>query len=51
MAGNTWPNVGQVINFAFVDADEEIRVPVPYPAYPTTKQEWRERQRYYLLDQ
>lgn len=36
--------------YDFVDPDEEIRVPAPYPSTPTTKQEWRERQRYYLMD-
>jgi len=36
--------------YDFVDADEEVRVPTPYPVSPTTKEDWRERQRYYLLD-
>ena len=36
--------------YDFVDADEQIRVPTPYPATPVSKQDWRDRQRYYLLD-
>jgi alkaline phosphatase D len=36
--------------YDFVDADEEVRVPTPYPAEPTTLQEWRDRHAYYLLD-
>ncbi|MDC0231382.1 alkaline phosphatase D family protein [Aureispira] len=36
--------------YDFVDADEEIRVPTPYPTSPVSKQEWRDRQKYYLLD-
>ena len=36
--------------YDFVDADEEVRVPSPYPASPVTKQDWRDRQRYYLMD-
>lgn len=36
--------------YDFVDPDEEIRVPQIYPTSPTTKQEWRARHRYYLMD-
>lgn len=36
--------------YDFVDPDEEIRVPQPYPSTPTTKQEWRARHQYYLMD-
>lgn len=36
--------------YDFVDPDEEIRVPTPYPTTPTTKQEWRARHQYYLMD-
>lgn len=36
--------------YDFVDPDEEIRVPTPYPTTPTTKQEWRARHQYYLTD-
>lgn len=36
--------------YDFVDPDEEVRVPTPYPTSPATKQEWRERQKYYLMD-
>lgn len=36
--------------YDFVDPDEEIRVPTPYPTVPANVNEWRERQAYYLLD-
>ncbi len=36
--------------YDFVDADEELRVPTPYPAVPSNLQEWRDRHAYYLLD-
>lgn len=36
--------------YDFVDPDEEIRVPTPYPTTPSTKGEWQDRQRYYLMD-
>ncbi len=36
--------------YDFVDAEEQVRVPVPYPGDPVTLTEWRGRQAYYLLD-
>lgn len=36
--------------YDFVDEDEEVRVPTPYPTEPTNLQEWRDRHAYYLLD-
>ena len=36
--------------YDFVDRDEEVRVPDPYPQTPTNKQEWRDRHSYYKLD-
>lgn len=36
--------------YDFVDEDEEIRVPVPYPIDPQTIDEWRDRHEYYLMD-
>lgn len=42
-------NVGDYI-YDFVDADEEVRVPSPYPTSPYTKNEWRDRHLYYLMD-
>lgn len=36
--------------YDFVDEDEEVRVPTPYPTVPTDLNEWRERHAYYLLD-
>jgi alkaline phosphatase D len=36
--------------YDFVDENEEVRVPVPYPAEPATLAEWRERHKYYLFD-
>ena len=42
-------HVGDYI-YDFVDQNEEIRVPTPYPVVPNTRQEWRDRHAYYLLD-
>lgn len=42
-------NVGDYI-YDFVDGDEEVRVPNPYPASPYSKNEWRDRHLYYLMD-
>jgi alkaline phosphatase D len=36
--------------YDFVDAEEQIRVPSPYPTVPDNLEEWRDRQEYYLLD-
>lgn len=36
--------------YDFVDEDEEIRVPNPYPTEPTNLTEWRSLHKYYLLD-
>ncbi len=36
--------------YDFVDADEQIRVPNPYPTVPTTLNGWRDRHEYYLMD-
>lgn len=36
--------------YDFVDPDEQVRIPTPYPANPSNKQEWRARHYYYLLD-
>ncbi len=36
--------------YDFVDEDEQVRVPEPYPIDPQTKAEFRQRHRYYLLD-
>lgn len=36
--------------YDFVDEDEEVRVPVPYPTEPVTVDEWRDRHEYYLMD-
>lgn len=36
--------------YDFVDEDEEIRVPNPYPVPPNSLQEWRDLHSYYLLD-
>lgn len=49
------PNLNAVIHmgdyiYNFVDADEQVRVPHPYPVDPSTKQEWQQRHAYYLLD-
>ncbi len=42
-------HVGDYI-YDFVDADEQVRVPDPFPIDPITLEEWRERHRYYLMD-
>lgn len=36
--------------YDFVDEDEEIRVPNPYPTQPTNLTDWRNLHKYYLLD-
>lgn len=36
--------------YDFVDADEQVRVPSPFPVEPTNLAEWRDRHEYYLLD-
>lgn len=36
--------------YDFVDEDEEIRVPDPYPTQPTNLTDWRSLHKYYLLD-
>jgi len=36
--------------YDFVDADEQVRVPAPYPIVPANEEEWRELHRYHLLD-
>ncbi len=36
--------------YDFVDAEEEVRVPQPYPEVPQNLAEWRARHSYYLLD-
>jgi alkaline phosphatase D len=36
--------------YDFVDEDEEIRVPVPYPTEPTNLTDWRSLHKYYALD-
>jgi len=36
--------------YDFVDGDEEIRVPNPYPSVPDSEDEWRELHLYHLLD-
>ncbi len=36
--------------YDFVDAEEQVRVPSPYPTVPDNLEEWRDRQEYYLLD-
>ncbi len=42
-------HVGDYI-YDFVDPDEEIRIPNPYPIDPVTISEWRERHKFYLMD-
>lgn len=42
-------HVGDYI-YDFVDSDEPIRVPTPYPTEPRTLSEWRARYAYYRLD-
>lgn len=36
--------------YDFVDADEQVRIPSPYPSVPQTRAEWVARHKYYLLD-
>lgn len=36
--------------YDFVDEQEQVRVPSPYPTEPTNLQQWRERHAYYLAD-
>ena len=36
--------------YDFVDSEEQIRVPDPFPENPENLQEWRDRHAYYLLD-
>ncbi len=36
--------------YDFVDAEEEVRVPDPYPVDPENPEQWRQRFRYYLMD-
>lgn len=36
--------------YDFVDEEEQIRIPDPFPTVPQNEEEWRERHRYYLLD-
>ncbi len=36
--------------YDFVDEQEQIRVPSPYPTEPETLQQWRERHAFYLAD-
>ena len=36
--------------YDFVDTDEQVRVPDPFPTEPTNLSEWRDRHEYYLLD-
>lgn len=36
--------------YDFVDSDEEVRIPSPYPQTPNTLDEWRDRHEMYLLD-
>lgn len=36
--------------YDFVDEDEQVLLPEPYPEVPVTEDEWRERHRYYLMD-
>ena len=42
-------HVGDYV-YDFVDEQEQVRVPTPYPKVPETLNEWRERHKYYLLD-
>ena len=42
-------HIGDYI-YDFVDPDEEVRIPDPFPVGPITLNEWRERHRYYLMD-
>jgi len=36
--------------YDFVDQDEQVRIPSPYPTEPSNRSEWRARHYYYLLD-
>jgi alkaline phosphatase D len=36
--------------YDFVDLDEQVRIPSPFPIEPHTLEEWRDRHAYYLLD-
>ena len=36
--------------YDYVDAEEQVRVPLPYPTEPANLEEWRDRHDYYLLD-
>ncbi len=36
--------------YDFVDEDEQVRVPDPYPTVPQNLDEWRDRHQYYALD-
>ncbi|MCW5889185.1 MAG: alkaline phosphatase D family protein [bacterium] len=36
--------------YDFVDPDEQVRVPTPFPAQPADLAEWRARHAYYLFD-
>jgi alkaline phosphatase D len=36
--------------YDFVDQDEEVRVPTPYPVEPNDVHQWRARHAYYLMD-
>ncbi len=42
-------HVGDYI-YDFVDPDEKIRIPTPFPVDPKTLEEWRDRHKFYLLD-
>lgn len=37
--------------YDYVDPDEEVRIPMPYPTEPTTLTDWRNRHNYYHLDE
>jgi alkaline phosphatase D len=42
-------HVGDYV-YDYVDEDEEVRVPEPYPTKPVTLEDWRTRHKYYLLE-
>jgi len=42
-------HVGDYV-YDFVDEQEQVRVPTPFPKMPETMTEWRDRHKYYLLD-
>lgn len=46
---NTVIHLGDYV-YDFVDENEEVRVPEPYPVPPATLSEWRQLHRYHLLD-